>query len=57
MLEKNQADFSKRVRFIIEKYKSQDGGNTASEEEFPNNGRKPFKLPENPMEFNIRDFV
>ena len=57
MLEKNQADFSKRVRSIIEKYKSQDGGNTASEEEFPNNGRKPFKLPENPTEFNIRDFV
>lgn len=57
MLEKNQADFSKRVRSIIEKYKSQDGGNTASGEETPNNGRKPFKLPENPTEFNIRDFV
>ena len=57
MLEKNQADFSKRVRSIIEKYKSQDGGNTASKEESPNNGRKPFKLPENPTEFNIRDFV
>lgn len=57
MLEKNQADFSKRVRSIIEKYKSQDGGNTASGEETPDNGRKPFKLPENPTEFNIRDFV
>ena len=57
VLEKNQADFSKRVRSIIEKYKSQDGGNTASEEETPDNGRKPFKLPENPTEFNIRDFV
>ena len=57
MLEKNQADFSKRVRSIIEKYKSQDGGNTASREETPDNGRKPFKLPENPTEFNIRDFV
>jgi len=57
VLEKNQADFSKRVRSIIEKYKSQDGGNTASEEETPDNGRKPFKLPENPTEFNIRDFI
>ena len=57
MLEKNQADFSKRVRSIIEQYKSQDGGNTASGEETPGNGRKPFKLPENPTEFNIRDFV
>lgn len=57
ILEKNQADFSKRVRSIIEKYKSQDGGNTASGEETPDNGRKPFKLPENPTEFNIRDFV
>ena len=57
VLEKNQADFSKRVRSIIEKYKSQDGGNTASGEETPDNGKKPFKLPENPTEFNIRDFV
>ena len=56
ILEKNQADFSKRVRSIIEKYKNQEGDNTADGEESPN-PRAPFKLPENPTEFNIRDFI
>ena len=50
MLERNQSEFSKRVRSIIQKYKSQNEGSSV-------NDRKPFKLPEDPTEFNIRDFV
>ena len=56
MLEENQAEFSKRVRSIIKKYQSHDKGNHVGRTE-TDFGRKPFKLPENPTEFNIRDFV
>ena len=56
MLEENQAEFSKRVRSIIKKYQSHDEGNNVGRTE-TDFGRKPFKLPENPTEFNIRDFV
>lgn len=55
MLEKNQAEFSKRVRSIIKKYQSQNEGSNANGTTL--DGRKPFKLPENSTEFNIRDFV
>jgi len=56
MLEENQAEFSKRVRSIIKKYKNSNGMQKVHDT-IITNGKKPFKLPENPTEFNIRDFV
>ena len=55
IMERGHEDFSKRVRSLIQKHEAEES--SATKENGNPARNKPFNVPVNPTEFNIRDFI
>ncbi len=56
IMEEEHEDFSRRVRSLIKKHEDTESM-TVTKENDGSTGSKPFTVPANPTEFNIRDFI